>query len=183
MNLGIRRLPLGFFTFTLPLALGFGCAGGTYRVHSSAPLRSDARWALLPVVNLTETPLAGEKVEAILAALLRTHDVSRLESYPQPAQEDDALPDLNERHRLEAATAWAKTHGFDYGVTGAVSEWRYKTGLDGEPAVGVMIEILELSTGQVVFSASGASTGWGRESLSGTGQQVVDRLLSELRVR
>jgi hypothetical protein len=165
------------------IAILGGCGGGTYRVHGNLPLRTEARWALLPVMNLTETPMAGEKVEAILAPLLRAHEVSHLDVYPSPSQDDDALPDLSDRHRLEAATAWAKAQGFDYGVTGAVNEWRYKAGLDGEPAVGLAIEVVELRSGRVVWSASGATTGWGRESLSGTGQQVVDRLLRDLPVK
>ena len=65
-----------------------------------------------------------------------------------------------------------------YVVSGVVHEWRYKTGVDGEPAVGVMLEIRELPSGKIVYSGTGARAGWARTSLSQTGQKVIDKLLA-----
>ena len=65
-----------------------------------------------------------------------------------------------------------------YVVSGVVHEWRYKTGVDGEPAVGVMLEIRELPSGNIVYSGTGARAGWARTSLSQTGQKVIDKLLA-----
>ncbi len=66
----------------------------------------------------------------------------------------------------------------EYVVSGVVHEWRYKTGVDGEPAVGVMIEIRELPAGRIVYSGTGSRAGWARQSLSETGQKVIDKLLA-----
>ncbi len=65
-----------------------------------------------------------------------------------------------------------------YVVSGVVQEWREKTGVDGEPAVGVMIEIRELPAGRIVYSGTGSRAGWARQSLSETGQKVIDKLLA-----
>ena len=65
-------------------------------------------------------------------------------------------------------------------VSGSVEEWQYKNGLDGEPAVGISLRVLQASNGQVLWSKSGARAGWSRESLAGTAQQVLDKLVGAL---
>ena len=59
-----------------------------------------------------------------------------------------------------------------------MEEWRYKVGVDGEPAVGMMLQITDLKSGQVVWSGSGGKTGYSRESLSGTAQKLLNQMLS-----
>ncbi|MNP78015.1 hypothetical protein D3C76_1755480 [compost metagenome] len=66
-------------------------------------------------------------------------------------------------------------------LTGSVEEWQYKSGLDGEPAVGISLRVVEVSSGRVLWSKSGARAGWSRESLAGTAQQVIETLVSALR--
>ena len=41
--------------------------------------------------------------------------------------------------------AWARSTHARYAVTGAVNEWTYKVGLDGEPVVGIAIQLIDLS--------------------------------------
>ncbi|MCY1405315.1 hypothetical protein D9M71_205530 [compost metagenome] len=67
-------------------------------------------------------------------------------------------------------------------VTGSVEEWQYKNGLDGEPAVGVSLQVLETSSGKLLWSRSGARAGWSRESLAGTAQTVLRDLVGNLRL-
>jgi polysaccharide biosynthesis protein PelC len=63
-------------------------------------------------------------------------------------------------------------------VYGAVDEWRYKVGVDGEPAVGLVFQVKDLSNGQVVYSASGGKSGWSREALSAVAQKLTVELLA-----
>jgi hypothetical protein len=134
------------------------------------------RWVLLPMQNFTETPQAGERVEAILSTLLRTRGIVNLSLYLAP-RETDSLPELDERRRYEQALQWARDHDYTYAVTGSVEEWRYKSGADGEAAVGISIQLLDVSTEKVLWSASGARSGWGRETLSGATQQLLHQML------
>lgn len=167
------------------LALAAACAvsGCSVRqVKSGAPLDEHATWAMLPVRNLAETPLAGERTRALVATLLRIRGVGDLRDCPD-AEGKDELPDLDDQHRYQAALAWARAQGLVYGVTGAVHEWRYRGGADGEPAVGLGLEVIELSTGMVVWSAAGALEGWGHETVSGTAQKLIGSLVSELDLR
>ena len=69
-----------------------------------------------------------------------------------------------------------------YVVTAAVNEWRYKVGVDGEPAVGLMVQVKDLGSGQIVYSAAGGRTGGSREALTAVGQQLVAELIAGVRV-
>lgn len=163
----------------LALSLGMaGCSTVTESGHASA-FPSDANWALLPFVNNAQVPQAGQRAEAIAATLLRGHGVTRLAHYPAAANAD-GLPYLDDAKRLADALAWAKARDYRYGLSGTITEWAYKTGLDGEPAVGVTLKVIDMRTGQVLWSASGARSGWGFSTLSGTAQNLIGDLMSDL---
>jgi len=161
------------------LSLLVGCASTTLAVQQSTPVRRGARFALLPLANYTETPQAGERAEGILETMLRRKGVLQLEHYP-PTKEDDAHLTMSERQRYEESLAWARGQHFDYAVSGSVSEWRYKGGIEGEPAVGITVSVLELSSGRTVFSASGARTGTSGDNTSATAQHVLEDVIEQL---
>ncbi len=161
------------------LLLAFILAGCS--VHQSQPAESyseQAQWIVLPFENHSETPLASERVEALTLAALRTHrlDASAAHVDVDPYQ----LPRHDDRRRYSEAMALARSTGIHYGVTGSVVEWRYKSGLDGEPAVGIAMHVIEIHSGETVWSGSFSRSGWSRESLAGTGQKVIDKLVTGL---
>jgi polysaccharide biosynthesis protein PelC len=151
------------------------------RVRVVTPER-DARWALLPIANHTETPQAGLRCEAIIESVLRTKGVRQLERYPAELNADTLLEPA-ERKLAEQAVAWAKARGARYVISGSVEEWRYKVGVDGEPAVGLALTVTDLTTGGVIYSASGGKSGWSREALSAVAQKLVKDLLADLGTR
>lgn len=142
-----------------------------------ARLDAAAKWVLLPMANHTETPQAGLRAEAITETLLRNSGVAQLERYPA-ALNPDGLFDPAERKAQEQAMAWAKGLKARFAVGGSVEEWRYKVGVDGEPAVGLTLSIVDLDNGAVVYSASGGKSGWSREALSAVAQKLARELLS-----
>jgi hypothetical protein len=162
------------------VALGV-CSSTVKNVTRTMPLRSSARWALLPVSNYAETPQAGERVEALLDTVVRRRGVVSLEQYP-PLKEDDTHLIMSDRQRYAESLSWARDQHFDYALGGSVEEWRYKGGLEGEPAVGVSVQVVEVATNRVVWSASGTRTGSGGDNLSGTALELLDALLNELPV-
>lgn len=155
-------------------------AGCTTASVQPAPELVQAPWGLLPMVNHTETPQAGLRAEAILESLLRTQGFTDLRRYPT-ALGTDALFEPSERKGVDAAMAWARAQGLRYVITGTVDEWRYKVGIDGEPAVGFTLQVLELPEGRVVWTAAGGRTGWSREALSGVAQKLIAQLIAPLR--
>jgi hypothetical protein len=161
------------------LLLVAGCA-----VTESRPapkFDSTGSWVLLPIQNYSGTPQAGERAEVLLSAMLHQRGLKRLEHYPVTTSEG-ALPELDERRRYTHALEWARSRGPSYAVTGNVAEWRYKNGPDNEPAVGLTLQIIEIPSGAVLWSAAGSRSGWGRESVSGTAQKLMRDLLADVRV-
>lgn len=139
-------------------------------------------WVLLPFVNNTETPYAAKRAESIAAVLLRARGVGNLAIYPRAEKDDEVALGRNAEARAKAL-AWAARGSFRYGLTGTVNEWRYKVGLDGEPVVGVTLEILEFPEGRVVWSATGSKSGWSRDAVSAVAQQVMTTLLETVRAQ
>ncbi|MBZ9664316.1 penicillin-binding protein activator LpoB [Pseudomonas sp. LMG 31766] len=162
-------------TLVVIAALATGCSSFTR--ESGQTLPREAAWGVAPLVNYAQTPQAGERAEQILISILAEEGVRPL-MYPQAPRQDLLLQD--DRERQIQALDWARQQRLAYVITGSVEEWQYKNGLDGEPAVGVSLQVLEPATGRVVWSSSGARAGWSRESLAGAAQKVLRELVGNL---
>jgi polysaccharide biosynthesis protein PelC len=160
-------------------ALG-GCAVMD-RGTNQTPLERGARWAVLPIVNHTDVPQAGLRAEAVTEGLLRARGVNTLLRYP-PNLNPESLFEPSERRAQVEAQDWARKQNVRYGLLGAVDEWRYKVGVDGEPAVGVTLQVIDLQSGDVVWSAVGARSGWSREPLSGVARKLIRDMLASARI-
>lgn len=162
------------------LAFFAGCS--TVDVGRAPQLDANAQWAVLPFANHTETPQAGLRAEAIAENLLRAQwaeGAAPLKRYPAGIA-TETLFEPGERKTQEAALAWARKAGVRYALTGSVDEWRYKVGVDGEPAAGVTLQVLDVASGDVLWAATGARTGWSREALSAVAQQLIRKLLGPI---
>lgn len=152
-----------------------GCS--TVQTVGGEKLAGTANWALLPFANHTETPQAGLRAEAIAASLLRGQGVARLQTYPAGLVAETLLEPAD-RQLADKAMAWARAQGVRYAVRGEVNEWRYKVGIDGEPAVGLTLQVLDLNDGRVVYSAAGGKSGWSREALSAVAQKLMKDMVA-----
>lgn len=156
-------------------------AGCVTLKQSGTAVSFQENWAVLPFVNNTETPYAAERCESIVAALLYARGIRHLERIAVEAKQDELGLDRGEKRQHEALEL-AKQKHVRYALTGAVNEWRYKVGLDGEPVVGFTLQLIELPEGKVVWSGAAGKSGWSRDAVSSVAQQVLDRLLGEIRV-
>jgi len=134
------------------------------------------RWVMLPFANATETPLAGQRAEAVAMGLVQSMGLSDIQAYPQNLQ-DENLFEAGQGRTQEQSLAWARTQQARYALTGTVQEWRYKVGVDGEPVVGVVLQVIDLSDGRIAWSAVGAKSGWSRESLAAVAQKLIKSML------
>lgn len=179
MRFALQALVLAL-VLVLSSTLVSACGGASATtVHRAGPTKVSARWVILPVENHSETPQAGERVEAMVETLLRKGGVGTLEKYP-PQKDDDTHLLTSDRQRYESALEWARGAKYDYAVTGSVEEWRYKSGIDAEPAVGVSMRVLELATGRVLWVGTGSRTGSGAESTSLTAMKLLEDLVREI---
>lgn len=137
--------------------------------------------AVLPLANFTETPDAGRAAQALAADTLRRLGHANVAA--QPGANTSASFDAGAQPDLEQGLDWARAQHAKYALTGAVEEWRYKVGVDGEPAVAMSFELRDVASGRVLWSATGARAGWSRSGLGATAQNLVGRLLAPLAVR
>lgn len=154
-------------------------ACNTTRVTPSEHYPANANWLLLPLVNYSQTPQAGQKAERILASLLHQKGVQRLHEYPA-LDNVDSLLSVDDRVRFDQAASWAKDKNYQFWISGSVEEWRYKSGLDGEPAVGITLRLIEPNSEQVIWTVTGAKTGWGQQSVASVANELLTELLSGL---
>jgi TolB-like protein len=144
---------------------------GTYRDARQA----DTAWAVLPIANNTETISAGQRAGAILTSLLSSLGFLKVEQYPSAS--DDSLFAPTNADDFVKAKKWAKENGVKYALTGAVNEWRYKVGIDGEPAVGITLQVIDLDSDEIIWSGMASQTGWSRGATSALAQRLTKGLL------
>lgn len=157
-----------------------GCAGIH---HSASPSLSCAdKWIVLPFQNYSETPQAGQATARLVENALRSEGLKEVAFYPSSLE--DSLIEFSMSHgQYERTLEWARWQNAVYGVTGTVTEWRYKGGSDGEPAVGLTLAVVDIKSGKTLWSASGARTGWSSDALSGVGLKLVKKMVSTADIR
>lgn len=142
---------------------------------TAPPLARDALWVVGGFANNTETPLAGQRAEAVVGTLLAASGLPQVQRLPDA--ENESLFEPKASQAADAALSQARTRGARYLLTGSVDEWRYKVGVDGEPAVGLALQLVDVETGKAIWSAVGGKSGWSRESLAAVAQQLARKLL------
>src|SRR5690554_619535 len=135
--------------------------------------------ALVPLSNYTETPGAALGAQSIAQNLLHQKGFTQLATYPFSDSAGTYLLNNTDQQRAQALE-WARNAGAQYALTGAVQEWRYKVGIDGEPVVGLSFDVVDLNTGEVVWSAMGSRSGWSRSTLAGVGHDLISQLLAPI---
>jgi len=138
--------------------------------------------AVVGLANFTETPAAGSSATAIAANVLRQNGLSDVRIAPADAS-SNAMFDTAQREIGEKKLTWAREQHVKYVLTGAVEEWRYKAGVDGEPVAGVTFELIDVASGQIVWSATGSRSGWSRSSLANVATSLIGKLLAPLSAR
>lgn len=152
-----------------------GCSS---QMSSSSP-KLDASQVIyiMPLTNQSSMPMAQAQVEQLLASVLADRGL-RVEMYPKQ-QVNDLQASIEPELRLAEARTWLANKSQGYVIYGAVQEWQYKYGLDGEPAVGITLQVTDLQ-GQVLWRGAIAQSGWGRESLAHLGLKALKKLTNNL---
>jgi hypothetical protein len=161
-------------------------ACGSIRGTSAPVLSAQDSIGVVSMQNFTETPAAGSSVASIAAGVLRAGGLADVRIVPRigsQSAQDDALFDTAQRELDEKKLAWAREHHLKYVLTGAVEEWRYKAGVDGEPVAGITLELIDTASGRIAWSATGTRTGWSRSSLSSVASALIGNLLAPLHPR
>ena len=137
-------------------------------------LTLDKKYAISSFWNYTETPMAGLRASTIVESVLAKSN-PQLISLISGSEEIASY--RNKKEFIGAKKAEAKRLGVDYLILGNVQEWRYKTGIDGEPVVSFNINIIDLKNDSRLFSGVGAKSAWGHKSIGIVAQEIAEDLI------
>lgn len=174
-----RSITINFALVALLLLIS-GCSSMSTTNRAAADV--NAQWAILPINNLSQTAQADLQAQTLIETHLRARGVTTVDTYTPVKQ-------VSLRNLLDPATdfknslVWAQQQRYRYGVTGSVNEWHYKAGADREPAVGISLKLVDLTSNEVVWQANAARTGWGYASLPAVADKVIKELLEEVQLR
>lgn len=159
-------------------------ACATLQTQVSHPVTLPASTPIVvgPIANHSDTPLANRRVESILVGLLQTRGFRKATAFPRIQSCDKLLYCPDEAIANDKLIAWARHHHVPYILTGSVNEWRYKVGLDGEPAAGVSLTLVHVKSHRVEWSGVGSIIGGSRSGLEEVGQKLLSTLLGSYRV-
>ncbi|MHB8254660.1 MAG: penicillin-binding protein activator LpoB [Acidiferrobacter sp.] len=168
---------LGRISLISLFSLLSACA--TTAIHSSRrpPYAPGAHWAIAPFANYTTTPGAGERAASITASLLLAHGLTN--AVAMTAHTQSGLP-LESPPSTKILLTKARALGARYVVLGAVQEWRYTIGLDGQPAIAVTINVASARTGHIIWSATASRSGTPRESVGVLAEDTLNAMVNRL---
>jgi hypothetical protein len=170
-------LPLRLAPLVLALLVS-GCATVVHHGGRSAAPVTVGRVLLPLFVNATDdehaaralTEMTGSALVEAGIPLFQTEETV-LKSAADKAQGADG-------RYAELARAAGATHL----VIGTVHEYRYKTDLDGDPAVGVTLRLVDAATGETLWQGTGGNVGYAFASLTSAGRNAVRSLVAQLPV-
>lgn len=176
----MKPINLLYLMALVPLFLLLDACGSTrIKTSSAVELDSGSSWGVVSFANHTTVPFAGQRAQKLTAALLQGHGIAQVSLPPPPAK---SLPLGQVAAVHEEELAWARKQGIRYLVAGSVEEWRYKVGLEGEPAVSLTLELIDMSSGQRVWRGAASLSGRYWQSVGVLSQSALDDLIERLLV-
>jgi len=143
-------------------------ACSSLELSTSMPLPDKSkRITIFALENYTDTPQAGKRASNLIEGVLLSQEFILVNAVALKTKS------LSEKLRI------ASENGSDYMLTGGVSEWRYKTGIDGEPAISLQCKIIDVESANVVWSKTASSNDWGNASIGTTAQAMMTAMFAQ----
>ncbi len=136
-------------------------------VNATHQKKKDVSISLFRLNNYTDTPRAGMRAANLIEGILLT------KGYKVKSHLKNKIPSMKKARKI------AKEDGSKYFMYGGVSEWRYKTGIDGEPAVSIQVSLYKTKNAKLVWSATGSDSDWGNASIGTTAQDLLTEMMQE----
>ena len=151
-----------------------GCSSMVNKKSINLPL--DKKYAISSFWNYTETPMAGLRAATIVEGVLAQKNITALSLI---GGGDEIGLSTTKKSFLIKKIKEAQAVGADYLIVGNVQEWRYKTGIDGEPVVSYGIKVINLQDNATVFNGVGAKSAWGHKSIGVVAQEIAKDLIPQ----
>jgi len=151
------------------------CSSVSYKGSSALGKNAThAKFLLIPLDNATDSEAASTALTEMTASALQAKGIAYVRM-------QERQPPVNaETNNKPTWLDYAKENGFTHLLRGTVTEYHYKTDLDGDPAVGLSMHIINVETGETQWQASSSATGFGLTSLSEAGQRAANKLVANI---
>lgn len=129
-----------------------------------------------PFVNATDSEHAGQALTQLTGSAL-------LECGIPLFQTEDILSRTDEETAPQLATRYqqiARDNKVTYLLIGTVHEYRYKSDLSANPAVGITLRLVNVADGRTLWQGSSSKVGHFNASLTSTAQKTVRDLVTKV---
>ncbi len=147
---------------------------GFKNISNNVVINKNSIVAVIPLINNSETPMSGFKAKNIIENELF---VKKINVYTTDFNLEN---DYFTESQLKEIISSFKTKNIDYLIYGYVNEWRYRSGIDSEPAVSLTLNLYDLKNDKVIWSASGSLTRSSYQSVGTVSQKLIKKLLSSI---
>jgi hypothetical protein len=154
-----------------------GCATSVYEGSERGLSTSGSMKILMPpFYNATDDEHASRALTELTGTALLERGVPLYQTEEILVRSGEEQAAGEEGRYAELAGQIGATHL----LIGTVHEYRYKTDLDGDPAVGITLRLVDAGTGRTVWQGSSANVGYAFASLTSTSHRAVRELVERI---
>lgn len=154
-----------------------GCASSEVRQGGRrAPLGGVGRVFLAPMHNATPDETAGRAVTELAATTLLAHGVPLAQTEDGLNRSRALIEEGKAAQILDLARSLECTHV----LLGTVTEYRYKSDLDGSPIVSITMRLVDAADGSTVWQGTSTKMTQYFGSLSRTAQAAMENLVQQM---
>jgi polysaccharide biosynthesis protein PelC len=168
----MKTLPL----FALFLLLA-GCTTTAVR-DGSKPHVNEGKFTLVmpPFLNATDNEHAGQALTQLTGSTLLEYGIPLIQTEEILNKTADETAPKQEVRNQQIAQENKAT----YLLMGTVHEYRYKSDLSANPAVGITLRLVNVADGRTLWQGSSSKVGLVCASLTSTAQKAVRELVSKV---
>lgn len=172
----MRMFPLLALLLFLP-----GCTSTTTTVRDGGKIQppvNEGKFSLVmpPFLNATDNEHAGQALTQVTGSTLLEFGIPLVQTEEILSKTADETTPKQEVRNLQIAREIKAT----YLLMGTVHEYRYKSDLSANPAVGITLRLVNVADGRTLWQASCSKVGRVYASLTSTAQKTVRELVSTL---
>lgn len=167
----MRKLQLLALLLLLP-----GCT--TVVRDKDKPHVNEGKFSLVmpPFLNATDNEHAGQALTQLTGSTLLEYGIPLIQTEEILSKTADETAPKQEARNLQIARETKAT----YLLIGTVHEYRYKSDLSANPAVGITLRLVNVADGRTLWQGSSSKVGRVYASLTSTAQKAVRDLVSKV---
>jgi hypothetical protein len=156
------------FLLFLTALLFLGCSQKEISIQQNSVFPKNVK--VIPFANLTQTPLAGYKVASITTGVAKSYGINVSDTLLNYPEKDYSLKQIqNILNNFKDG----------YVITGFVNEYKYKAGIDANPAVSITLKVYDASQKKYVFTSTVSEVGSAYDSLGVITQNALKDIMNE----